>query len=185
MLKKILLHNQEIEYSIKESQRAKRLRIAIYCDASVIVTLPNDFVGDLENFLKQKAGWILEKISYFKKLENSFRFRGGVREYKKYKNEAREFISERIERLNKVYGFSYNKIFIKNQKTRWGSCTRNGNLNFNYKIIYLPHDLADYIIAHELCHLKEFNHSRKFWNLVERVVPDFRERVNKLKNKYL
>ena len=67
----------------------------------------------------------------------------------------------------------FNKINIKNQKTRWGSCSKKGNLNFNYKIALLPQHLADYIIVHELCHLGEFNHSRSFWNLVAKVFPEY------------
>ena len=84
--------------------------------------------------------------------------------------------------FNQIYGFQYNKINIRNQKTRWGSCSKKGNLNFNYKIALLPEKYADYIVVHELCHLKEFNHSRSFWNLVARTIPDFRERKKRIKN---
>jgi len=88
---------------------------------------------------------------------------------------------KKVNKFNKVYGFKFNKIAIKNQKTRWGSCSKKGNLNYNYKIVLLPEKSADYIIVHELCHLKEFNHSRKFWNLVERALPDYKERIEKIK----
>jgi predicted metal-dependent hydrolase len=81
---------------------------------------------------------------------------------------------DRVEHFATVYGFKYNRVSIKNQKTRWGSCSKKGNLNFNYKIFLLSPDMRDYIIVHELCHLKELNHSRKFWTLVEEIVPDYR-----------
>ena len=81
---------------------------------------------------------------------------------------------ERLEHFNRHYQVPLRKVFIKNHKSRWGSCSERGNLNFNYKLIFLPPQVVDYIIAHELCHLKEFNHSPKFWALVEQTIPNHR-----------
>ena len=90
------------------------------------------------------------------------------------REQARILVENRISFFNKIYNFEINRVFVKNQKTRWGSCSSNKNLNFNYKIIFLKPALADYLIVHELCHLKEFNHSEKFWNLVEKTIPDYK-----------
>lgn len=95
-----------------------------------------------------------------------------MRRYEKYKEDARLFIYKQIRYYNQFYKYKIGKITIRNQKTRWGSCSSKGNLNFNYKIIFLPLELADYIIIHELCHLKEFNHSKNFWTLVEKQCPN-------------
>lgn len=182
MKRKTILYNREVSYLVKKSARARRLRLAIYCDASVVVTIPTGFnESKIEHFLKIKAGWILEKIDNFLRAGKKIQLKGGKREYKKYREQAREFVQKRIEEINKIYKFPFKKIFIKNHKTRWGSCSKKGNLNFNYKIIFLPEKLADYIIAHELCHLKEFNHSQKFWNLVDKVIPNYEEVVGELK----
>ncbi|TSC85112.1 MAG: hypothetical protein G01um101413_496 [Parcubacteria group bacterium Gr01-1014_13] len=138
----------------------------------------------MEKFLADKAGWILKKIAYFKKIGRSglvIAKRGGVVEYRKLKHEARILVKEKINQINQVYNFSFNRISIKNHKSRWGSCSKKGNLNFNYKIIHLPVELAEYIIAHELCHLKELNHSSKFWTLVSKTIPDYKTRRRKLK----
>ncbi len=86
---------------------------------------------------------------------------------------ARIFVENRISYFNKLYNFKINRIAIKNTKTRWGSCSSKGNLNFNYKIIYLRPELADYLIVHELCHLGELNHSKRFWALVARAIPSY------------
>jgi predicted metal-dependent hydrolase len=94
--------------------------------------------------------------------------------YLKYKEEARRLVAERIAIWNEHYKVAYGRTAIHDTKTRWGSCSRKGNLNFNYKIVFLPPHLADYIIIHELCHLKEFNHSPKFWALVAQTMPDYR-----------
>ena len=106
--------------------------------------------------------------------------RGKRKQFLEYKEEARELARRRIEYFNQMYGFKFNTISIRNQKTRWGSCSRKGNLNFNYKIALLPARLSDYIIVHELCHLGEFNHSSKFWNLVAQTIPDYSARRKEL-----
>ncbi len=101
--------------------------------------------------------------------------------YLKNKERARELVAERLLYWNESYKFKYKRVFIKNQKTRWGSCSKNGNLNFSYKILFLPDRLIDYIIVHELCHLGEFNHSKDFWALVEKTIVNYVELKNELK----
>lgn len=96
-------------------------------------------------------------------------------DYLKYKKMAVVLVKERIEYFNQFYNYKWGRIAIRNQKTRWGSCSKKGNLNFNYKISLLTQKQADYIIVHELCHLKEFNHSQRFWGLVAITIPDYKE----------
>ena len=91
----------------------------------------------------------------------------------KKREQARRFVENRINYFNKFYNFKINRIAIKNTSTRWGSCSSKRNLNFNYKIIYLRPALADYLIVHELCHLGEFNHSKRFKALVMKTIPDY------------
>lgn len=95
--------------------------------------------------------------------------------YLKHKEQARVLAIERLEIYNQIYQYKYNRISIRDQKTRWGSCSSKGNINFNYKIALLPLHLADYIIVHELCHIGEMNHSERFWSLVAREIPNHRE----------
>ncbi len=98
------------------------------------------------------------------------------KEYLERKEEARVLVHNRLEHLNEQYGFRYNRVSIRNQKTRWGSCSKQGNLSFNYRIVFLSQRLADYIIVHELCHVQEMNHSKKFWDLVTRTISDHKPR---------
>jgi len=79
------------------------------------------------------------------------------------------------------YGFQYNAVRVKAMRSQWGSCSPKKNLNFNVKIMFLPDTLVDYVVVHELCHLKELNHGKRFWNLVERILPDYLEREKELK----
>jgi len=162
-------------YSIRKSARARRARIAVYADASVVLTLPWWFREvNAEQFINKKRSWILKSLNYFKRFGNRVIVKSGKREYKKYRAQALALAAAKVEQWNKFYGFSYNKVNIKNQKTRWGSCSKKGNLNFNYKIVHLPENILDYLIVHELCHLKEFNHSQNFWSLVSQAQPNYK-----------
>lgn len=183
MTKTILLHNKTVEYSTKRSNRAKRLRLAVYYDGSFIVTVPKNFlISKVEKYIIEKSKWVLEKLEYFKKLSYSDALRIKDDQFEVYKDEAKKVVERRIKHFNKIYGFKFGKITIKAQKTKWGSCSKKGNLNFNFKIVALPKDIRDYIIVHELCHLKEFNHSQKYWNLVAKSIPNFRSIKNQLNN---
>jgi len=90
-------------------------------------------------------------------------------------------ITDRVRHFNVHYDLPVRKIAIRNQKSRWGSCSKKGNLNFNYKLALMPAEIRDYIIVHEICHLKEFNHGRGFWNLVNETVPTYKEMRKKLR----
>ena len=93
--------------------------------------------------------------------------------HQKYKRPARLLIHNRLEHFAPQCGVNYKRVAVRNTKRCWGSCSSLGNLNFNYKILFLPHCLRDYIIVHELCHLKELNHSERFWREVELVTPNY------------
>ncbi len=126
----------------------------------------------VEGFVLEHTEWIALQIKRLEKLPPVPTAKDNRADYLKYKEQARELVKRRLEYFNQFYGFKYKQIAIKNQKTRWGSCSRQGNLNFNYKIALLPAEQADYIVVHELCHLGQLNHSEKFWTLVEKTVPD-------------
>lgn len=182
MKKRIVLHEKPVEYTLKVSKRAKRMRLAVYCDGSFVVTAPTAMDASLiEQFIIRKSQWVIDKIEYFKSASVNTLPRSTKRDYAANKDAALSLAKEKIERFNRIYRFKFNQINIKNQKTRWGSCSRKRNLNFNYKIVQLPKKIVDYIVVHELCHLKEFNHSQKFWNLVARAVPDYLDIRKELK----
>ena len=179
----ILKENRRVRYIIKKSMRARKLRLAVKPNGEIVLTIPRlipEFFA--EKFIREKSDWLIEKIDFFSRTKDSIFFKIDKEDYLKNKENALSLVKERLKYFNNFYGFSYNNICVKNQKTRWGSCSAKGNLNFNYKILFLSEELRDYIIVHELCHLKELNHSKNFWNLVAQTIPNFKEIKHKLKN---
>lgn len=97
------------------------------------------------------------------------------------RHKAKIYIPKRVQELSKYTGFNYKKITIRSQKTRWGSCSANGRLSFNYRLLRFSEKVVDYVIIHELCHLQELNHSKKFWKLVEGFCPDYKSLKRELR----
>jgi len=171
-----------LKYTIKKSRRAKRMRISVNCLGEVKVIAPVALnIGFVEKFVEKQKEWIKSKVDYYKNhpVKSFFQkialSKHTKKEFKENKEKISAIIKEKIDYFNNHYNFAFNRIFIKNQKSRWGSCSKTGNLNFNYKMNFLPEKFQDYIIVHELCHLKEFNHSANFWNLVAEKIPDYKE----------
>jgi hypothetical protein len=172
----------DFPYIIKTVRRSRHLRLIIHRDGRVVVTKPYFLSKSVaESFLFSKAEWVKEKLEKFKSLPAPLIAPRNREDYLKNKEAARNLVRDRLKYFNDFYNFKYQAISIRDQATRWGSCSKKGNLNFNYRLITLPADLCDYIIVHELCHLKEFNHSPRFWNLVARTVPGYQEMRKRLK----
>ncbi|MGN0400986.1 MAG: M48 family metallopeptidase [Acetatifactor sp.] len=93
---------------------------------------------------------------------------------KRYRNTARKQIEGRVAFFHRLTGGTYTSITIRDQKTRWGSCSSGGTLSFNYRLIFAPPEVLDYVVVHELCHLTHMNHGTAFWNMVGSVMPDYK-----------
>jgi predicted metal-dependent hydrolase len=182
----IELSKKNIAYTLRVSPRAKQLRFTVSAGGVFVVTAPKTISQSyIETLLRKRAAWIIEKIEQLSKFAVP-KSRRSTKEkkvlYKTHKAAALALAERRAQYLNQHYGFTYQKISIRDQKTRWGSCSKKGNLSFSYKIALMPEYLADYIIVHELCHLGSFDHSKKFWALVAEKVPDHRECRRSLRN---
>lgn len=182
MKKEILFGDEKVEYLLKKNPRFRRLRLTIHQGGDFVVTAPKALsLRGIESYLKVKASWILEKLKIARTQKKPFLSGKNRKEYLELKDKARKIITEKVEFFAQRHSFHYNRISVRNQKTRWGSCSQKGNLNYHYKIALLPDDLADYIIVHELCHLRELNHGRNFWREVENILPGYKERIKKIK----
>jgi predicted metal-dependent hydrolase len=153
------------------------VRISIYGDATVSVTTPARIsFSRAQSFVKEKMPWIAEKIFA---MEQHPLFH--IRNHAYTPREVRQKIEKKVMEYCSTYSVKHTKITIRNQKTRWGSCSKSGSLSFNQSIVALPEQYFNYIVAHEVCHLREFNHSKKFWNLVAETIPEYRSIIKSLR----
>ena len=152
-----------------KNNRAKRIIISIK-PRYVRVTIPRrQTLKNAQKFLEQKINWIKK---HAKNMNDLVQKSNELPEINK--ENARQLLTKRLYELAQKYDFQYNKVSIRSQKTRWGSCSSKNNISLNKKLLHLPNDLIDYILLHELVHTRVKNHSKDFWNELETVVPNAR-----------
>jgi predicted metal-dependent hydrolase len=151
------------EYTLK-IQRGSASENVAFCDNDIVVSITGD-TAENENIDEE------ERAKTIKKILRGF-----------YINRFLEVIKDRIDNYAPKIGVYPKKVTIREQKTRWGSCSSKGNISLNWKLIMAPSKVIDYVIVHELCHMREMNHSKNFWNIVSEVCPDFKESQKWLKD---
>lgn len=174
-----------IEYQLIRSSR-KTLAIQITSEGQVIVRVPRRCSRQLiENFLREKEGWIAKKTKEVVNRQKEKPAEPGLsfteEERARYVEAARAIFNRKVKLFAEQMGVTYGRITIREQKTRWGSCSGKGNLNFNWRLILMPEPVLDYVVVHELAHRKEMNHSPRFYREVEQIMPDYREHQNWLR----
>lgn len=174
-MSQIKLKKSNIVCQLERRRNIKNLSLSVYPSGEVIIRAPYFYPKFLiTKFLEKKSNWLIKKINSLKNSQLPSISQKTKADYLKDKERARELILERLKYFNQYYNFKYQDIRIKNQKSLWGSCSKRANLNFNFRLLYLSPQLRDYIIVHELCHLKELNHSAKFWSLVSLTIPNYK-----------
>ena len=174
-----------MEVNVIKSNR-KTVGIQVNSDLSVTLRVPMYLTQrDIQKILNEKERWILKQLEKMEQRRKVFEASAPNRlssdDLNKLADAALEYIPKRVEYFANQMGVNYGRITIRNQKTRWGSCSGKGNLNFNCFLMFAPPEVIDYVVVHELCHLKEMNHSKAFWNEVEKVLPDYRTQEKWLK----
>lgn len=175
----LIVDEMKIPYEIIRSKR-KTYGISVMPGGKVTVRIP---LRGSERFavsmVESKKNWIAVSVLKMQAVEPTPPQKEKSPSEKRleaiYRDAAREYFPKRVSYFSHVLGVNYGKITIRDQKTRWGSCSSKGNLSFNWRLILAPPNVLDYVVVHELCHRKEMNHSQRFWALVESVMPEYRE----------
>ncbi len=161
------------------SSCAKRISISVKADRVRVAVPVGISMKKAQKFVESKREWINKHVQRLNELQKNYQ--APVIPQNIEHSHAKAVLIQTLETLAQKYGFFYNRVFIKNQKTLWGSCSHKNNINLNIKLILLPEKLREYIILHELVHLKVKNHSKEFWNELARLCPDFKERRRELR----
>lgn len=160
-----------ITYRVIRSQR-KTIAIQIKPDGQVIVRCPKRMsVQGVSAFVESKAAWIQKHLAMLP-LQDTSGFT--PREIEALRERTRALVTRRVEYYAPIVGVTWQRIAVRIQRSRWGSCSSKGNLNFNCLLALVPPEVLDYVVVHELCHRKEMNHSARFWSEVERILPDYK-----------
>ncbi len=185
------------EWSIKEAAGLGEIRILVIRsarkslglevrDANTVLARIPARVSDreLKTFVENHRSWILEKTAVMAEREENRKSTPAPPPELLSKTDRMKIqlkIGKRVRHYCEIMGVTVGYVTVKNQKTRWGSCSAKGNVNFNYQLAFLPEELLDYVVIHELAHRRHMNHSRAFWAEVEKYCPDYRERREQLK----
>ena len=153
----------------------KTIAIEIKSDCRVIVRAPMKMPNpEIQRFVQEKAGWIEKHLETVRQSAAQEKFTPA--QIRTFTDAAKKDIPERVRQFAPQIGVTAGNITIRKQNTRWGSCSSKGNLNFNCLLMCCPKDVRDYVVVHELCHLKELNHSARFWAEVAKILPDYSAR---------
>ena len=171
-----------MEYEIIRSRR-RTLAVQIKSNRVTVRAPLRTTDAEIRQFLEKHRGWLEKHLLQARAAEQA---KAGIRKLTKeeiadLKKQAKKTLPERAAYWAPRIGVTYNRIAIRCQRTRWGSCSAKGNLNFNCLLMLTPPDVLDYIVVHELCHRKEMNHSPKFWAEVEKILPNYKEQKHWLK----
>ena len=167
------------------SARAKHIRISIKPFKEIRVSVPQAVpLRKALQFVDSKRNWILKHLLSIKKYAEQ-----ANKAAKSNENIdpllAKQQLTSHLQELTKRFGFRYNKVSIRNQKTRWGSCSQNNNISLNRKILRLPDKLQEYVLLHELVHTRIKNHSIKFWQELEKILPQAKQLNKELKKHHI
>lgn len=167
---------------IRRSNR-KTVAIQITQDRRVILRGPLFMTDqDAERILSEKSDYIEKHLAELKTQAENAQPKLSTEEINRLTDSALKAIPPRLEYFAPIVGVTYGRVTVRNQVSRWGSCSAKGNLNFNCLLMLCPPEILDYVIVHELCHRKQMNHSKEFWTEVERAIPDYKAREKWLKD---
>jgi predicted metal-dependent hydrolase len=168
------IEGKEVELHIRRSNRVRGHRVVVrYGLPPELVVRPRATVADIDEAIHFHKPWLERQLA--KAVEPSLGLERLRLTEVQGRREARARISLIAQSEAAALGVTYSRLTVRDQRSRWGSCSSKGALNFNWRLVLAPHDVLDYVVVHEICHLVELNHGRRFWRLVEQRRPGYRE----------
>ena len=168
------MNSHPFPYDIVYSNR-KTLAIQINAQGQVTVRAPRRTPkSTIDRFLTEKESWILKHLQKASERQSQPSPTLDAPTRRHYISVARDIFTQKAAYYAAIMNVTYGRISIKEQKTRWGSCSGKGNLNFNWRLIFAPEEVLDYAVVHELAHRREMNHSKAFYAIVEAVLPNYK-----------
>lgn len=166
-----------LEYELVRSKR-KTLALYVRRDGRLEVRAPlRTSKSYIDDFVIKKRDWIESTRSKLQARQTAKQvIRLTAKEESGYKKQAKACLQAKCAYFSQIMGLRPSEVKINGAKTRWGSCNRKGGINFTYRLLFVPEELVDYVVVHELAHLKEMNHSDRFWSVVEWTMPDYKTR---------
>lgn len=201
----IVYEDKTIEFELIRRKNQKNIILKILEDKKVVVSASKyTLLRSIKKFVLQQASWIIEKLENIQDIEtlslqsevlylgNKYQITELISDIKEeniqnqldlfYKNEAKKIIVKMVENYSKEMKLFPNKVGFRKTKTRWGSCSGKNNLSFNTQLMKFDKTVIEYVVVHELAHIKHKNHSSAFWGLVENYLSNFKETRKKLTN---
>ena len=180
-MQKVIEYPEIGKVTLRKSSRSRKVSLRVSPRRGITVTMPwFETYGRAERFLLENKEWILKTVARQQERMAALEI-PTQEETERLRKEAKAFLPARLAFLAEKYSFTYNQVRIKNNTSNWGSCSRKGNINLNLNLMRLPEDLRDYVILHELCHLKVPNHGPEFHSLLENLCPDHRTKEKELR----
>lgn len=167
-----------MKYEIIRSGR-KTLGLKVTEDGQVEVRAPLRCPKrEIDAFVEAYSGWIEERLKQARELKSRAEAEGALtgRDIAALAASMKKALPEKLDRFSSILNVGYGRVTVRKQKSKWGSCASNGNLNFNCLLMLAPDEVLDYVVVHELCHIKHRDHSAAFWAEVARVLPDYKEK---------
>lgn len=177
------MKKRDFDIEVRRSTR-KTIALEIRPDGSLLMRVPRQMTArEIDAFLDEQDGWIRTHLAQVQARQAELPQTEPLtaEQIRALADQALQVIPERVRYYAPLVGVTYGRITIRNQRTRWGSCSAKGNLNFNCLLMLMPPEILDYVVVHELAHRREMNHSPAFWAIVESVLPDYRTRRQWLK----
>jgi predicted metal-dependent hydrolase len=168
-MQQILPFDSAVEFYFVRHRRARRYRLRVDPDGRVRVTIPRGGSRrEADAFAQRNLGWIHVQRANLPPASH------GAEERSRLREQARRELPPRLMELAAVHGLAVHGISIRNQRSRWGSCGRDGHISLNWRLVLMPPWVRDYVLVHELMHLRRMDHSPRYWTLVAEACPDYR-----------